>query len=423
MGNEDIQIKGQSNFANVGTESFDLTKEVAVNGVPMVNLTIDEEKDGVVLEKDAAAMKGGGIIGLYNRLNKALMSRSSVKTKDKATTFHLMSVMINAGIPMVRALKSLYSQMDKNPRMQMVLSALALKIEEGGSLSVAMADFRDVFSDAEISMIESGEESGQLSRVLETLALDTEKAYMIKSKVKSALMYPIIVFLMLIAVMAAMMIYVVPKLTVLFESFGGDLPLITKIVVGISNFLINQGFLIAGVIFVGALFFYFFRKTYSGRFVIDGLKLKIPIFGELLKKSYLARFARSLSNLLDSDVSIVRTLTITADSIGNEIYRRRLMMAVEDIKQGIPLAENLTESSLFPPMLVNMIDVGEKTAQLDEITAKVAKFYEEEVDTAVAGFSKIIEPVILAFVGLGVGAVVAAVMIPVMKLSNLSGVI
>ncbi len=423
MANEDIQIKGQSNFANVGTESFDLTKEVAGNGVPMVNLTIDEEKDGVVLEKDAAAMKGGGIIGLYNRLNKALMSRSSVKTKDKATTFHLMSVMINAGIPMVRALKSLYSQMDKNPRMQMVLSALALKIEEGGSLSVAMADFRDVFSDAEISMIESGEESGQLSRVLETLALDTEKAYMIKSKVKSALMYPIIVFLMLIAVMAAMMIYVVPKLTVLFESFGGDLPLITKIVVGISNFLINQGFLIAGVIFVGALFFYFFRKTYSGRFVIDGLKLKIPIFGELLKKSYLARFARSLSNLLDSDVSIVRTLTITADSIGNEIYRRRLMMAVEDIKQGIPLAENLTESSLFPPMLVNMIDVGEKTAQLDEITAKVAKFYEEEVDTAVAGFSKIIEPVILAFVGLGVGAVVAAVMIPVMKLSNLSGVI
>ncbi|MBP7670906.1 type II secretion system F family protein [Candidatus Gracilibacteria bacterium] len=423
MANEDIQIKGQENFATAGTESFDLTKEVAGNGVPTLNLTIDEEKSGVVLEKDSAAMKGGGIIGLYNRLNKALMSRSSVKTKDKATTFHLLSVMINAGIPMVRALKSLYSQMDKNPRMQMVLSALALKIEEGGSLSVAMADFRDVFSDAEISMIESGEESGQLSRVLETLALDTEKAYMIKSKVKSALMYPIIVFLMLIAVMAAMMIYVVPKLTVLFDSFGGDLPLITKIVVGISNFLINQGFLIAGVIFVGALFFYFFRKTISGRFVIDGLKLKIPIFGELLKKSYLARFARSLSNLLDSDVSIVRTLTITADSIGNEIYRRRLMMAVEDIKQGIPLAENLTESSLFPPMLVNMIDVGEKTAQLDEITAKVAKFYEEEVDTAVAGFSKIIEPVILGFVGLGVGAVVAAVMIPVMKLSNLSGVI
>lgn len=422
MANEEIKIKGQENFANVGTESFDLTKEVA-SATPMVNLTIDEEKDGVVLEKDAAALKSGGIIGLYNRLNKALMSRSSVKTKDKATTFHLLSVMINAGIPMVRALKSLYSQMDKNPRMQMVLSALALKIEEGGSLSVAMADFRDVFSDAEISMIESGEESGQLSRVLETLALDTEKAYMIKSKVKSALMYPIIVFLMLIAVMAAMMIYVVPKLTVLFESFGGDLPLITKIVVGISNFLINQGLLIAGVIFVGALFFYFFRKTYTGRFVIDGLKLRIPIFGELLKKSYLARFARSLSNLLDSDVSIVRTLTITADSIGNEIYRRRLMMAVEDIKQGIPLAENLTESSLFPPMLVNMIDVGEKTAQLDEITAKVAKFYEEEVDTAVAGFSKIIEPVILAFVGLGVGAVVAAVMIPVMKLSNLSGVI
>lgn len=422
MANEDIKIKGQENFANAGTESFDLTKEVAGNPAPAVSLTIDEEKEGVVLEKEVTANEGG-IRGLYNRLNKALMSHSSVKTKEKATTFHLLSVMINAGIPMIRALKSLYSQMDKNPRMQMVLSALALKIEEGSSLSVATSDFRDVFTDAEISMIQSGEESGQLSRVLETLALDTEKAYMIKSKVKSALMYPTIVFLMLIAVMAAMMIYVVPKLTVLFESFGGDLPLITRIVVGISDFLINQGFLIAGVIVVATVFFFFFRKTYTGRYVIDGVKLKIPIFGQLLKKSYLARFARSLSNLLDSDVSIVRTLTITADSIGNEIYRRRLMMAVEDIKQGIPLAENLTESSLFPPMLVNMIDVGEKTAQLDEITAKVAKFYEEEVDTAVAGFSKIIEPVILGFVGLGVGAVVAAVMIPVMKLSNLSGVI
>lgn len=410
------------NFANSGTQSFNLNDQVAEAKAPTVTLQIDEEKEGVVLDK-APALKGGGIVAFYRKLNHLLLSKSKVKIKEKANLFHLLSVMINAGIPMVRALNSLYSQMDKSPRMQMIVGALASKIEEGSSLSVAMADFSDVFSEAETSMIESGEASGQLTRVLENLAMDTEKAYMIKAKVKSALMYPVIVFVMLILVVIAMMVYVVPKLTVLFESFGGDLPLITKIVVGISDFILNRGMLIGGVVLAAGIFFYFFRKTYSGRVVIDSMKLKLPIFGALLQKAYLARFARSLSNLLDSDVSIVRTLTITASTVGNETYRKRLLMAVEDIKQGIPLAENLTESSLFPPMLVNMIDVGEKTAQLDEITAKVAKFYEDEVDTAVAGFSKIIEPVILAFVGLGVGTVVAAVMIPVMKLSNLSGVI
>ena len=233
--------------------------------------------------------------------------------------------------------------------------------------------------------------------------------------------YPIVIFFLLVAVVSAMMVYVIPKLKELFASTKGELPLVTKIVVGLSDFMVNNGLLlIAGALGFG-LFFTFFKKTDQGRYILDDIKLKIPIFGNLFKEAYLSRFARSLSNLLDSNVSIVRTLEITANSIGNEVYKRRLLMAVEDIKQGIPLAENITASPLFPPMLVNMIDVGEKTAQLDEITAKVATFYENEVDTAVAGISKIIEPVILIIIGITVGTVVAAVMLPIMKLSDLSG--
>ena len=163
------------------------------------------------------------------------------------------------------------------------------------------------------------------------------------------------------------------------------------------------------------------RKTELGRIIIDNFKIKIPIFGNLFKQSYLARLARSLSNLLDSKLSIVRTMEITANSMGNEVYRKRLLIATEDIKQGIPLAESLASSDLFPPMLTNMIEVGEQTAQLDAISAKVAAFYENEVDTTVEGISKIIEPVILILIGGTVAVVVASIMLPIMKLSESAG--
>lgn len=422
---DDIKInnQGKETFASAGTESFNLASDINEQASE-VKLTIDEDSEGVVLEKGVEVdKKKSGIKNLYSNLNKLLLSKSKVKIKEKATFFQLLGVMVNAGIPMIRALKALYSQMDKSPRMQMIIEAMSLKIEDGASLSVAMTDYPDVFSESEVGMVESGEESGQITRVLDNLATDADKAYTIKKKVKSAMMYPVIVLSLLVLVVIAMMIFVIPKLTDLFDSFGGELPFITKVVVGTSNFFINYGVNIAFAAMGLFVLFLFFRRTYAGKYMIDSFKLRIPIFGSLLQKFYLARFARSLNNLLDSDVSIVRTLEITANSVGSEVYKKRLLLAVEDIKQGIPLAENLTESRLFPPMLINMIDVGEKTAQLDEITGKVAMFYEDEVDTSVAGFSKIIEPIILAVVGLGVGTVVAAIMIPVMQLSNLSGVV
>lgn len=390
-----------------------------------VVLNIEEEKGGgVILDKEKArAVEGTGnpLMDFWNRINRYFIEHSKVKIVDKANFFHLLSVMINAGIPMVKALKSLQMQMDKSPRMKIIVTNMAEDIEGGESLSESMSFYTDVFSEQEIGMVESGEASGQLSNVLANLAKDTEKAYQIRSKVKGAMTYPVIIVVLLVGVVVVMMTVVVPKLTSLFAAAGTDLPLITRIVVGTSDFMINHKTIMLLSVGIFVLFFMMFKKTDIGKYAIDKFKISVPLFGPLFRKAFLSRFARSLSNLLDSRVSIVRTMEIVANSIGNEVFRKRLLLGAEDIKQGIPLAENMTHSDLFPPMLVSMVDVGEKTAQLDEIMAKVADFYEQEVNDSVATISKIIEPVILVVIGATVGVIVAAVMLPIMKLSNLSG--
>lgn len=419
-------MEEKKNFATTGTESFKIAGvNDGVNSKKVVINIQEEKSDGIILDDKAAKklkITGNPFMDWYNRFNAKLIEHSKIKIQSKANFFHLLAVMINAGIPMVRALKSLMAQ-EASPRMRGILEKLADSIEGGESLSEAMMEYPDVFIEQEIGMIESGEASGQISRVLNNLAEDTEKAYMIRSKIKSAMMYPMIVFCLLIAVVTAMMVFVIPKLTDLFATSGNQLPLITRIVVGISDFMINQKWILITGILAIALMFMVFKKTDFGRYAIDKFKISIPIFGALFKKAYLSRFARSLSNLLDSNISIVKAMEITANSIGNEVYRKRLLLAMEDIKQGIPLAESLAESVLFPPMLINMIDVGEKTAQLDEISGKVSEFYENELDNTISGISKIIEPVVLVIIGLSVGTIVAAIMLPIMKLADFTSVV
>lgn len=414
----------KKSFATTGTESFKIDGQEPAKEKIVINIQEEKPSVGIILDKSGlknTAPTGNAFVDWYRSINRFFISHSGVNIKEKANFFHLLSVMINSGIPMIKALQSLAAQMEKSPRLQMIISNIADDIESGSSLSNAMMTYPKIFADSEIGMIESGEASGQLGKVLENLANYSERAYAIKSKIKSAMIYPTVIFVLLILVVIGLMVYVVPKLKELFASVQGELPLVTRVVVGTSDFIVGHYIILLSAVIGMIAFVTFFKKTDSGRYFFDNLKLEFPIFGKLFKQAYLARFASSLSNLLDSNVSIVNTLQITADSIGNDVYRKRLLLAVEDIKQGIPLAENLTASDLFPPMLVNMIDVGEKTAQLDEIMAKVSVFYENEVDTAISGISKVIEPVILVVIGITVGMVVAAVMLPIMKLANLSG--
>ena len=432
--------KDNQNFATSGTESFKI-QEATISfkdnpNIPGEQALPTAQTDGKIVLNIREDRKGTALIGvkkhlglsallptdLFNRVNVFLVAHSKIKDNVKANFFHLLSVMINAGIPMVNALHALAQQEAHNPRMMLIIAELVAGVESGKSLSDAVMMYPDVFSEKDVGMIRSGEASGQLAGTLENLADDTMKAYEIKGKIKSAMMYPAVVMVLLICVFIGMMVFIIPKLTELFTGFGAELPLLTRIVMGISDFMLNQK--IALIVGTAAVIFGFmmFKKTEFGKYALDKFKLKVPLLGQLFQKAYLARFSRSLSNLLNSGLSIITTLEIVANSVGNEVYRKKLLLAAEDIKQGIPLAESLSESEFFPPMILSMMDVGEKTAQLDSILAKVATFYEEEVATSVNGLSKILEPIILVVIGLSVGLVVGAVMLPIMKMSDLASV-
>lgn len=422
--------KQAKDFAFAGKEIFDLENKAGKTGgkQPIV-LNIDE--DEVISEKGRKILRKGPIIAIqssgffladwYKKINSFFLSHSKIKSEEKANFFHLLGVMVNAGVPVIKSLKSLLGQIDPQTHLYAVVEDMYHKIEEGQSLSDAMSFYANDFSEMEIGMIESGEASGQLNATLEGLASDIERRNEIRHKIKSALMYPAAIIVLLVVVLIVMMVFVIPKLEDLFTRSSEQLPLITRIVVGTSHFLIDyKWLLILGIIGL-IVFIVLGKKTGEGKYVWDKLKISIPIFGKLFKMTYLARFARSIANLISSGVPIVKTIDITSTAVGNEVYKRKLYLTSEDIKQGIPLAENLSDSKLFPPMIVNMVEVGEKTAQLDSIMKKVADYYEEEVATSVEGLSKIIEPLVLVLIGLSVGAIVAAVMLPIMQLSNMAG--
>ncbi|MFA6991876.1 MAG: type II secretion system F family protein [Candidatus Gracilibacteria bacterium] len=422
---ESIKIKPKEDLSTVGQETFKLSdekkKDKEVNpGKVVINITDDKP---INLGRSGANKMSSGnlLVDVYGKINDYIIEKSKISIKAKATFYHLLSVMLNSGIPMVKSLKTLSYQSEDNPRLRKVIDRLAELIESGSSLSVSMSTYPSVFSEQEVGMVESGEESGKLMKVLEELSRNLDKTYKLMAKVRSAMMYPAFIFALLIVVIIAMMIFVIPKLAELFLSVKTDLPLLTRIVIGSSDFTIKYGLYVFVVAVIAFILIGIYKKTDDGKLLFDKIKLGIPIFGQLFKKVYLARFSISLSNQIDSGVSIVRAFEITANSIGNEVYRKKLLLIKEDLKQGIPIADNLMQSDLFPPMMVSMVEIGEKTAQLGEISSKIADFYETEVDTTVEGLSKILEPIILVVIGVTVGGVVGAVMLPIMKLTDMAG--
>jgi type IV pilus assembly protein PilC len=383
----------------------------------------DLEAEKRILTKGGLASKlkvtGNPIVDGFKQLNDYFISHSPVKTQDLANFFRLLSTMINAGLPVVRSLDSLAEQAEKTPKLKMIIEDTARRIEEGEKFSDALKSHSEVFSNAQIGMISAGEASGQLNEVLLDLATEVEKSASIQRKVKGALTYPVVIFTLMTAVIFLMMVKVIPKMTDLFSQSGAELPGLTRGLIAMSNFLTNNTILILlGILFtIGG--FIFWKKTPRGRYDWDKIKLKLPIFGKIIKKSILARFCRLFGNLLGSGVSLVESLKILSKAVGNEVYKERILLAVEDIEQGIPLAENLTGSPLFPAMVINMVEVGEKTASLEQILEKLADFFEDEVDVAVKSLSKAFEPIILVVVGVVVGLLVAAIMLPIIQLSEI----
>jgi len=421
-------MKKAKDFAKqTAGETFKLNKartieEAKANLEGKIVLNIGRSKDKIALKKKLGIEQTGNFfLDLYKKLDDKLVKIGKVKMQEKAVFFRLLAVMVDAGIPIIRALETLSEQNAKNKRFSRVISDMAYKIEEGESLSGSMEKHPKIFSDSQVGMIRSGEVSGHLNDILRDMAKETEKNARTIAKVKGALTYPIVVLSILFIVMFLMMVFVVPNIVQLFLETGTELPTITKIVIALSDFMRNNALFIVGGIAVFVIGIIAFKKTKEGKNYWDIFMLKIPIIGDLVKKSTLAQFARSLGNLLGAGVSITQSLTIIGNAMKNEVYKRKIKLAGDDIRGGIPLAETLRNSKQFPNMLVNMIEVGEQTAQLEDVSKKVAIFYDEQVDTAVKSLTKVMEPIIMVFVGVAVGGLVAAVMLPILNMSTVIG--
>jgi len=342
-----------------------------------------------------------------------------VKAKDLAIFTRQFSVMIDAGLPLVQCLEILAQQQD-NKSFQMVLTQTRQDVEEGSTLAAAMARHPKVFDQLFVNMIEAGEAGGILDLILQRLSSYIEKIVKLRRDVVSAMIYPSAVIVIAIAVITVIMIFVIPSFQNIFAGLlgpGEPLPLPTRIVVGISEFLAGiGGLLILGTIVALVVAVRFYYKTPNGHRLIDGLLLKVPIVGGILRKIAVARFSRTLSTLLSSGVPILQSLDITARTAGNMILEEAIGKVRAGVERGESVVEPLKASDVFPNMVSQMIGIGEQTGALDAMLGKIADFYEQEVDAAIASLLTLIEPVMIGFLGVTIGGIVIAMYLPLFSL-------
>jgi type IV pilus assembly protein PilC len=354
------------------------------------------------------------------KVDKASANKT-VPAKNLAIFTRQFSVMIDAGLPLVQCLEILGKQ-EADKHFAKVILLTREEVEGGASLADAMKKYPRTFDPLFTNMIAAGEAGGILDTILKRLATYIEKNVKLKSQVKSAMIYPIAVIVIAAIVVTAILWKVIPAFAEMFSGLGAELPLPTRVVIWASNQLVAfMPFLIAGLVALGFLFKRYYA-TYKGRRVVDATVLKMPIIGIIIRKVAVARFCRTLSTLMSSGVPILDGLDITARTAGNAIIEDAVQATRTRIERGETVSVPLRETGVFPPMVTQMINVGETTGALDAMLAKIADFYEEEVDTAVAGLLTLLEPVMIAFLGVVVGGIVIAMYMPMFDLiSKLAG--
>jgi type IV pilus assembly protein PilC len=348
---------------------------------------------------------------------KFLRLIAPIKTKELVIFTRQFAVMISANVTVVESLKILVDQ-TKNVTLQNMISEIAFEVDGGAFLSDAFAKRPRIFSNFFVNIVKSGETSGKLDEVLNYLADEMEQNYDMVAKIKGAMIYPVFIVCGLIGVGIVLMVYVIPNLTSILTETNATLPLSTRIIISVSNFFANYlwlvGLIVAAIVFA----VYSFAKTTFGRRVIDIIKLKMPIFGKLFKFIYLMRFTRSLSTLVKGGVTITKSLEITADVVGNVIYKEIIEETLDSINDGNPIYLVMNQSSYVPKMVPQMISVGERTGKLDVVLDKVTDFYGRETSNMLNNLSKLMEPIIMVIMGLGVGVMVAAVIMPMYNLAS-----
>ncbi len=340
---------------------------------------------------------------------------SPVKSRDIVVFTRQFATMIDAGLPIVQCLQILGAQSDSKP-FRKVIGGIKEDVEAGTTLAEAIRKHTRVFSELYSSMIQAGEIGGILDTILVRLAAYLEKASKLKSKIKGAMIYPTCIVSAAVLVTAVLLIWVIPVFADVFSSFGHRLPAPTQFVINLSNFTIGHVWYLMAVPVIAAVAIRYAYGTEEGHFWIDRFLLRVPVFGGLIRKSSVARFSRTLGTLVSSGVPILDALVITARTAGNKVVERAIMMARTSISSGRTIAEPLIESKVFPPMVCQMISVGETTGALDTMLQKIADFYEDEVDNTVANLMSLLEPAVILFLGVVIGGLVISMYLPIFQL-------
>jgi type IV pilus assembly protein PilC len=350
-------------------------------------------------------------------VNLKLPFLDGISTKDQAVFTRQFATMINAGLPLVQCLDILSRQLEKQNFREITKKVMS-DIEGGSTLTESMAKHPKAWDELYVNMVNAGETGGILDTILLRLAEYIEKIEALKRKIKGAMMYPAVVLIVAITATLFMLMFIIPTFAKMFADFGAELPLPTRIVLTLSNVIRAWWWAGLGGLILSIVGFTRYYKTDKGKHVIDAIMLKFPVLGDVLRKGAVSRFTRTLGTLVSSGVPILDGLEITAKTAGNVIVKDAVMMARASIREGDTIANPLRQSGVFPPMVVQMITVGEETGALDEMLTKIADFYDDEVDSAVEALTSIIEPVMIVVMGAIVGAMVVAMYLPIFRMVN-----
>jgi type IV pilus assembly protein PilC len=375
-------------------------------------------RDGATAKAAAkAAAKVARVSRPGAKTNIVLFQRKKIKPKILMIFTRQLATLIDSGLPLLRGLNVLAKQ-ERDAVLRNTTNKLADAVQSGSTFSEALAQHPFIFNELYVNMVKAGELGGVLELVLGRLAEFQEKAAKIKNKVVAAMVYPMIVMTMAIAIMAFLMVFIVPKFEAIFHDMLGDKPLpgITLFVIGVSKLVQNHWLVLIGIFIAVFAGYKFANRTTGGRSAIDRFKLHIPLFGDLLRKTAISRFSRTLGTLVTSGVPILQALNITRDTTGNMVIARAISQVHDSVKEGESIVQPLEASGVFPPMVVSMVDVGEETGQLPEMLLKVAEVFDDEVDNSVNALTSMLEPIMIVFLAVVVGTIVIALFMPLISI-------
>src|SRR5213594_2441375 len=363
--------------------------------------------DGAEARHRAAKM--AGVTKPRAKKGIVLFQRKKVKSKILMIFTRQLATLIDSGLPLLRSLNVLVKQ-ERDKVLKRTIIKIADSVQSGSTLSDALALHPRIFNDLYVNMVKAGEVGGVLELVLKRLAEFQEKAAKIKNKVAAAMVYPLIVMTMAVTIMGFLLVFIVPKFEAIFHDMLGDkpLPAITTFVINVSKFVQTDWLVLVGGIVAVSAAYKFLGRTRGGKFMIDRFKLRVPLFGDLTRKTAISRFSRTLGTLVTSGVPILQALNITRDTAGNAVIAKAISKVHDSVKEGESIVQPLEASGAFPPMVISMIDVGEETGQLPDMLLKIADVYDGEVDNSVAALTSILEPLMIVFLAVVVGTIVIA---------------